>query len=130
MAHLPVKAPPLAPEPQESGRPQRATSPPEPPSGRRHHWANDPGNGLEPEPDEITTRPAGDETDMPHLVNWRTLTAQDAEYEWLVLNEHAGWRSHESGLPASIIPPYWHRHPTLVGELSPVAAAATLMHGE
>jgi hypothetical protein len=28
------------------------------------------------------------------------------------------WLRHEFGLPASIIPPYWHRHPELVWELS------------
>ena len=92
--------------------------PPEPPNDRPYDWANDPDSGLEPEPDEITAQPAGDETDVPHPVNWRTLAAGDAEYEWLALNEWVDWLRHEFGLPASIIPPYWHRHPELVWELS------------
>lgn len=91
---------------------------PEPPSRPPYDWAEDPDSGLEPEPDEITAETAADETDVPHPVNWRTLTAEDAEYEWLALNEWVDWLRHEFGLPASIIPPYWHRHPELVWELS------------
>lgn len=95
---------------------------PKPPSHPPYDWASDPDSGLEPEPepDEITAETAGDEseTDVPHPVNWRTLTAEDAEYEWLALNELVDWLRHEFGLPASIIPPYWHRHPELVWELS------------
>jgi hypothetical protein len=92
--------------------------PPEASNDRPYDWANDPDSGLEPEPDEITAQPMGDETDVPHPVNWRTLTAEDAEYEWLALNEWVDWLRHDFGLPASIIPPYWHRHPELVWELS------------
>lgn len=83
-----------------------------------YDWADDPDSGLEPEPDEITAQPLSDETDVPRPVNWRTLTAEDAEFEWLTLNEWVDWLRHEFGLPASIIPPYWHRHPELVWELS------------
>ncbi len=92
--------------------------PPEPPDDRPYDWADDPDSGLEPEPDEITADTGVGETDVPHPVNWRTLTAEDAEYEWLALNEWVDWLRHEFGLPASIIPPYWHRHPELVWELS------------
>jgi hypothetical protein len=94
---------------------------PEPPSNPPYDWATDPGNtDLEPEPEAITAETAGDETetDVPHPVNWRTLTAEDAEYEWLALNEWVDWLRHEFGLPASIIPPAWHRHSELVWELS------------
>lgn len=93
---------------------------PKPPSHPPYDWASDPDSGLEPEPDEITAETADDatETDVPHPVNWRTLTAEDAEYEWLALNEWVDWLRHEFGLPASIIPPAWHRHPELVWELS------------
>ena len=93
---------------------------PKPPSHPPYDWASDPDSGLEPEPDEITAETADDatETDVPHPVNWRTLTAEDAEYEWLALNEWVDWLRHEFGLPVSIIPPYWHRHPELVWELS------------
>lgn len=93
---------------------------PKPPSHPPYDWASDPDSGLEPEPDEITAETADDatETDVPHPVNWRTLTAEDAEYEWLALNEWVDWLRHEFGLPGSIIPPAWHRHPELVWELS------------
>ncbi len=94
-----------------------SSQPPEPPSDRPYDWANDPDDG-EAEPDEITAQAAGDESDVPHPVNWRTLTAEDAEYEWLALNEWVDWLRHEFGLPASVIPPAWHRHPELVWELS------------
>ncbi len=92
--------------------------PPELPDDRPYDRADDPDSGLEPEPGEITAQPASDETDVPHPVNWRTLTAEDAEYEWLALNEWVDWLRHDFGLPASIIPPYRHRHPELVWELS------------
>lgn len=78
---------------------------------------NDPDWDLEPEPDEVTAR-AGEEMDLPHPVNWRTLSAEDAEYEWLALNEWVDWLRREFGLSASIVPPAWHRHPELVWELS------------
>ncbi len=95
--------------------------PPEPSKNPPYDWANDPDSGLEPEPepDEVTADTTDEtETDVPHPVNWRTLTAEDAEYEWLALNEWVDWLRLEFGLPASIIPPYWHRHPELVWELS------------
>jgi hypothetical protein len=99
------------------------SQPPEPPS----HHADDHDDpktydapdidDLESAPEEITAD-AGDEADVSHPVNWRTLTAEDAEYEWLALNEWVDWLRHAFGLPASVIPPYWHRHPELVWELS------------
>ncbi|MCW2752179.1 MAG: hypothetical protein JWR83_3289 [Aeromicrobium sp.] len=55
---------------------------------------------------------------VPKPVNWRTLTADDAEHEWLTLNEWVSWLRIEFGVPASVIPPFWHRHPELVWELS------------
>lgn len=93
------------------------SQPPQPPG---HHTGDhdDPATDhLEPEPEEITAE-ASDETDVPHPVNWRTLTAEDAEYEWLALNEWVDWLRNTFGLPASVIPPYWHRHPELLWELS------------
>lgn len=99
------------------------TQPPEPPSHHtddhdEHDEHDDTAtDDLEPAPEEITAE-AGDETDVPHPVNWRTLTAEDAEYEWLALNEWVDWLRHAFGLPASVIPPYWHHHPELVWELS------------
>lgn len=58
--------------------------------------------------------------EVPHPVNWRTLSAEDAEAEWLELNAWVDWLRAEYGLPPTIIPPYWHRHPELVWELSAI----------
>ena len=54
----------------------------------------------------------------PHPINWNLLSAEDAEAEWLELNRWVDWLRHTYGLPASVIPPFWHRHPELVWELS------------
>ncbi len=54
----------------------------------------------------------------PHPINWNLLSADDAEQEWLALNEWVTWLRRTYGLPASVIPPAWHRHPELVWELS------------
>lgn len=91
------------------------------PAGYRpYDQETDPGSDRDQadlELDAVTAR-AGDEIDLPRPVNWRTLTGEEAEYEWLALNEWVDWLRHEFGLPASIIPPAWHRHPELVWELS------------
>lgn len=47
---------------------------------------------------------------MPRPINWRTLSSDDAEHEWLDLNEWVNWLRHEFALPAQIVPPMWHRH--------------------
>jgi hypothetical protein len=54
----------------------------------------------------------------PHPVNWNLLTAQEAETEWIELNRWVNWLRRTYGLPASVVPPFWHRHPELVWELS------------
>jgi hypothetical protein len=54
----------------------------------------------------------------PHPVNWNLLTANDLEAELLELNRWVDWLRHTYGLPASVVPPYWHRHPELLWELS------------
>lgn len=54
----------------------------------------------------------------PHPINWRSLSAEDAVFEWFALNEWVDWVRREFGLSASVIPPAWHRHPELVWELS------------
>src|ERR1700689_3009395 len=95
-----------------------SSQPPESPGYRPYDQDNDPHNkDLESEPEEITAE-AGEDPDVPHPVNWRTLTAEDAEYEWLALNEWVDWLRRTFGLPASVVPPAWHRHPELVWELS------------
>lgn len=54
----------------------------------------------------------------PHPINWNLLTAHDLEQELLELNRWVNWLRVEYGLPDSEIPPYWHRHPELLWELS------------
>ena len=54
----------------------------------------------------------------PHPVNWNLLSAHDLEQEWLELNRWVDWLRHAYGLPAAVIPPFWHHHPELVWELS------------
>lgn len=54
----------------------------------------------------------------PHPVNWNLLTADDAEVEWLELNKWVNWLRRTYGLGASVLPPFWHRHPEFVWELS------------
>lgn len=59
------------------------------------------------------------ETDDPvRPVNWNTLTAREAEAEWLDLNAWVDWLRRTYGLPPTVIPPLWHRHDELVWELS------------
>lgn len=56
--------------------------------------------------------------DIIRPVNWNTLTAVEAEHEWLDLNAWVHWLRHSYGLPAAVVPPAWHRHNALVLELS------------
>ena len=77
-----------------------------------------------PEPDEPGTlndpRQPGvfDQPEPPRPVNWNLLTAHELEQEWLALNDWVAWLRRTYGLPATVIPPCWHRHPELVWELS------------
>lgn len=66
------------------------------------------GGGYAPPP------PAG----APRPINWNLLTAEEAEVEWLELNRWVNWLRRTYGLPASVVPPFWHRHGELVWELS------------
>ncbi|MET0782815.1 MAG: hypothetical protein ABWY53_00675 [Leifsonia flava] len=54
----------------------------------------------------------------PHPINWNLLTAEEAEIEWIELNRWVNWLRGTYGLPASVLPPFWHRHWELVWELS------------
>jgi hypothetical protein len=54
----------------------------------------------------------------PHPVNWNVLTAEEAVQEWFALDGWVNWLRRSYGLPVTIIPPLWHRHPELVWELS------------
>jgi len=75
---------------------------------------------LADEPDP----PFGDAFDgePPRPINRNTLSAEEAEHEWLELNRWVNWLRRTFGLPASVIPPFWHRHPELVWELSALNA--------
>lgn len=85
-----------------------------------------PGEAPEPDEPEDTASTGIDDggpaetllPEPPHPINWNLLTADEAETEWLELNTWVNWLRHTYGLPAAIIPPYWHRHPELVWELS------------
>lgn len=58
------------------------------------------------------------DAEPPHPINWNLLTAEEAETAWVALNRWVNWLRRTYGLPASVIPPFWHRHPELVWELS------------
>lgn len=62
--------------------------------------------------------PSDDVAEPPHPVNWNLLNAHDLEQEWLALNDWVSWLRRAYGLPAAVIPPFWHRHPELMWELS------------
>ncbi|WP_204164706.1 hypothetical protein [Nocardioides daejeonensis] len=51
-------------------------------------------------------------------INWNTLTANEAEAEWLDLNAWVNWLRGTYGLSPTELPPMWHRHDELVWELS------------
>ena len=72
--------------------------------------------GFDDEPDYDDTQNLVAEP--PHPINWNLLTADDLEQELLELNRWVDWLRRTYGLPASVIPPYWHRHPELLWELS------------
>ena len=70
------------------------------------------------EPDPVVSGDEYLQPEPPHPVNWNLLTSDEAETEWLELNAWVNWLRRTYGLPASVIPPFWHRHPELVWELS------------
>ncbi|WP_454083630.1 hypothetical protein [Georgenia sp. Marseille-Q6866] len=51
-------------------------------------------------------------------VDWSTLTAAEAEAQWRALDEFVTWLRTTYGLPPTVVPPLWHRHPELVEEFS------------
>ncbi|MFD6175548.1 MULTISPECIES: hypothetical protein [unclassified Isoptericola] len=51
-------------------------------------------------------------------VDWQTLTPAEAKAQWRALDRFVGWLRTTYGLPPTIVPPLWHRHPELVWELS------------
>lgn len=63
------------------------------------------------DPDDDTPAP-------PRPINWDELDGDDLHRAWHDLNDWVEWLRHTYGLPATVIPPYWHRHPELHQELS------------
>lgn len=51
-------------------------------------------------------------------INWNALTAEEARYAWADLDAWVSWLRTSYGLPAAVIPPFWHRHDELIWELS------------
>lgn len=77
---------------------------------------NDPADGQAAPDGSFEEFP--DIAEPPHPINWNLLTSQALETELLELNRWVNWLRHTYGLPASVIPPNWHRHPELLWELS------------
>lgn len=73
---------------------------------------------LDHESDAEADGSVDDVAEPPHPVNWNLLNADDLEAEWLALNDWVVWLRRTYGLPVSVLPPFWHRHPELVWELS------------
>lgn len=61
---------------------------------------------------------AAEEVDDAGPVDWRTLTAAEAKVQWRALDAFVYWLRTRYGLPPTVVPPLWHRHPELVEELS------------
>lgn len=83
-----------------------------------------PPDDLASEPEEWEEEDFGrldPDDDIPgpvRPVNWNLLLSHDLEQEWLALNRWVEWLRRTYALPASVIPPYWHRHSELHWELS------------
>lgn len=65
-----------------------------------------------------TTPSAQASAKPPAPINWNLLPAGEAEEAWLELNAWLNWLRRTYGLPATVLPPFWYRHPELVWELS------------
>ena len=81
------------------------------------HWEPD-DNGAPFDDDSFDELDGPLMAEPPHPINWNLLTAEEAEIEWVELNRWVNWLRRTYGLPASVVPPFWHRHPELVWELS------------
>ncbi|MCL2489143.1 MAG: hypothetical protein FWF36_00210 [Propionibacteriaceae bacterium] len=77
-------------------------------------------------PDDLPDQPADTNSSgnpapadgAPRPVVWAALTADEAEFEWLRLNEWVEDLRVVFSIPATVIPPFWHRHKLLVEHLS------------
>lgn len=72
------------------------------------------------ETDDGEPTPSGEQdvSEPPHPVNWNLLTSDALKVEWDALNRWVHWLRETYGLSAAVLPPFWHRHPELVWELS------------
>src|SRR5690606_6906044 len=52
------------------------------------------------------------------IINWRTLTDNDAADAWGPLREWVEWMTTRYNIPLSVIPDCWWKHGALVEELS------------
>jgi len=78
-------------------------------------WDDQPDKPL----DDVTQpTPAAPGDGAPRPVVWAGLTADEAEFEWLRLNEWVEDVRAVFCIPATVIPPFWHRHKLLVEHLS------------
>ena len=75
--------------------------------------------------DDDTGLPPDDwQDDLPGLAGppspivWSQLTSQQAEATWLDLNEWVERLRHDYSIPATVIPPFWHRHQLLIEQLT------------
>lgn len=59
------------------------------------------------------------------VINWRTLTTEDAQVAWEKLRSFVEWVTVRYDIPLSVIPNCWYRHPALVEELSALHTAHT-----
>ena len=66
--------------------------------------------------DDLYDAMLADETlpNLPSPINWYLLNAEEAEAEWLELNQWVDQLRRTYSLPISVIPPFWHRHPELL----------------
>jgi hypothetical protein len=61
---------------------------------------------------------ASDTDGPPRPIVWAGLSSDEAEFEWLRLNEWVEDLRHTFALSAQIVPPFWHRHTLLLEHLS------------
>src|ERR687891_647294 len=68
--------------------------------------------------DERPAYPSPERDGEVRPINWLTLSAEQAESEFLDLNRWVDWLRRAYGLPPTVGPPLWHRHDELIWELS------------
>lgn len=88
---------------------ENTTPPPDDTDPNGQEWEDEDFGRLDPDDDV---------PGPPRPVNWNLLLSHELEQEWLALNRWVEWLRRTYALPASVIPPYWHRHPELHWELS------------